>query len=208
MARKKRKVPGLNGSSLADISFILLIFFLITTSMDTDTGLVRRLPPPPDPNQMEEDVKVKGRNVLVVSVNMNNEIMYYYGDESKRVTVMDVKPEELRAIAKEFIANPENKANMPEFHPADPPLPLLGAYPVTKNHIISVQTDRATKYEVYFQIQNELMAAYNELREEFSREKFGKYYRHLDPESDEALAVRGVYPLKISEAEPKKYGGN
>ena len=208
MAKKKRKVPGLNGSSLADISLILLIFFLITTSMDTDSGLVRRLPPPPDPNQMEEDVKVKGRNVLVVSVNMNNEIMYYYGDESKRVTVMDVKPEDLRAIAKEFIANPENKPNMPEFHPADPPLPLLGAYPVTKNHIISVQTDRSTSYEVYFQIQNELMAAYNELRDEFSREKFGKYYRHLDPESDEALAVRGVYPLKISEAEPKKYGGN
>ena len=208
MAKKKRKVPGLNGSSLADISFILLIFFLITTSMDTDSGLVRRLPPPPDPNQMEEDVKVKGRNVLVVSVNMNNEIMYYYGDESKRVTVMDVKPEDLRAIAKEFIANPENKPNMPEFHPADPPVPLVGADPVTKNHIVSVQTDRSTSYEVYFQIQNELMAAYNELRDEFSREKFGKYYRHLDPESDEALAVRGVYPLKISEAEPKKYGGN
>ena len=208
MAKKKRKVPGLNGSSLADISFILLIFFLVTTSMDTDTGLARRLPPPPDPNQLEEDVKVKGRNVLVVSVNMNNEIMYYYGDESKRVTVMDVKPEDLRAVAKEFIANPENKANMPEFHPADPPLPLLGAYPVTKNHIISVQTDRSTSYEVYFQIQNELMAAYNELRDELAREKFGKYYRHLDPESDEALAIRGVYPLKISEAEPKKYGGN
>ena len=208
MAKKKRKVPGLNGSSLADISFILLIFFLITTSMDTDTGLVRRLPPPPDPNQQEEDVKVKGRNVLVVSVNMNNEIMYYYGDESKRVTKMDVEVSELREIAKEFIANPENKANMPEFHPADPPLPILGAHPVTKNHIISVQTDRSTSYEVYFQIQNELMAAYNELRDEFSREKFGKHYRHLDPESDEALAVRGVYPLKISEAEPKKYGGN
>ena len=208
MAKKKRKVPGLNGSSLADISFILLIFFLITTSMDTDTGLVRRLPNPPDPNQQEEDVKVKGRNVFVVQVNMNNEILYYYGDESKRVTRTDVKPEDLREIAKEFIANPENKANMPEFHPADPPLPLLGAYPVTKNHIISVQTDRSTSYEVYFQIQNELMAAYNELRDELAREKFGKYYRHLDPESDEALAIRGVYPMKISEAEPKKYGGN
>ena len=208
MAKKKRKVPGLNGSSLADISFILLIFFLITTSMDTDTGLVRRLPPPPDPNQLEEDVKVKGRNVFVVQVNMNNEILYYYGDESKRVTKTDVKPEDLREIAKEFIANPENKANMPEFHPADPPLPLLGAYPVTKNHIISVQTDRSTSYDVYFQIQNELMAAYNELRDELAREKFGKYYRHLDPESDEALAIRGVYPMKISEAEPKKYGGN
>ena len=206
MAKKKRKVPGLNGSSLADISFILLIFFLITTSMDTDTGLVRRLPPPPDPNQLEEDVKVKGRNVLVVQVNMNNEILYYYGDEAKRVTVQDVKPEDLRKIAKEFIANPENKANMPEFHPADPPLPILGAYPVTKNHIISVQTDRSTQYDVYFQIQNELMAAYNELRDELAREKFGKYFRDLT--EDERLAVTGVYPMKISEAEPKKYGGN
>ena len=208
MAKKKRKVPGLNGSSLADISFILLIFFLVTTSMDTDTGLARRLPPPPDPNQLEDDVKVKGRNVFVVSVNMNNQIMYYYGDESKRVTMQDVKPEELRAIVKEFIANPDNKANMPEFHPADPPLPLLGAYPVTKNHIISVQTDRSTSYDVYFQIQNELMAAYNELRDEFAMEKFGRHYAHFDEESDEALAVRGVYPMKISEAEPKKYGGN
>ena len=206
MAKKKRKVPGLNGSSLADISFILLIFFLITTSMDTDTGLVRRLPPPPDPNQQEEDVKVKGRNVLVVQVNMNNEILYYYGDEAKRVTVTDVQPGDLRKVAKEFIANPENKSNMPEFHPADPPLPILGAYPVTKNHIISVQTDRSTKYEVYFQIQNELMAAYNELRNELLREKFGKYFRDLN--EDERLAVTGVYPMKISEAEPKKYGGN
>ena len=200
MAKKKRKVPGLNGSSLADISFILLIFFLITTSMDTDTGLVRRLPNPPDPNQQEEDVKVKGRNVLVVSVNMNNEIMYYYGDESKRVTVTDVKPEDLREIAKEFIANPENKANMPEFHPADPPLPIFGAYPVTKNHIISVQTDRSTSYDVYFQIQNELMAAYNELRDELAREKFGRYYRHLDPESDEALAQ--VQPIQAPKPQP------
>ena len=206
MAKKKRKVPGLNGSSLADISFILLIFFLITTSMDTDTGVVRRLPPPPDPNQQEEDVKVKGRNVFVVQVNMNNEIQYYYGDESKRVSKMDVQPSDLREVVKEFIANPENKANMPEFHPADPPLPLLGAYPVTKNHIISVQTDRSTRYDVYFEIQNELMAAYNELRNEFAREKFGKYFRDLN--EDERLAVTGVYPMKISEAEPKKYGGN
>ena len=207
MAKKKRKVPGLNGSSLADISFILLIFFLITTSMDTDTGLVRRLPPPPDPNQLEDDVKVKGRNVFVVQVNMNNEIMYYYGDEAKRVTKFGVQPSELREIAKEFIANPDNKANMPEFHPADPPLPLLGAYPVTKNHIISVQTDRSTSYDVYFQIQNELMAAYNELRDEFAMAKFGRHYRDLKPESEEELAVRGVYPMKISESEPKKYGG-
>lgn len=206
MGKSKRKVPGINASSTADISFILLIFFLVTTSMNSSTGLVRRLPPPPDPNQLEEDVKVKGRNVFVVSVNMHNEIMYYYGDEAKRVTVTGVQPGDLREVVKEFIANPNNKSNMPEFHPADPPLPLLGAYPITKNHIISVQTDRSTSYDVYFQIQNELMAAYNELRNELAREKFGKYFRDLT--EDERLAVTGVYPMKISEAEPKKYGGN
>jgi hypothetical protein len=133
---------------------------------------------------------------------------FYYGDEAKRQTFVDIKPGDLREIAKEFIANPDNKPNMPEFHPADPPLPILGAHPITKNHIISVQTDRSTKYEVYFQIQNELMAAYNELRDEFALSKFGKHYSDYHPESDEALAVRGVYPMKISEAEPKKYGGN
>lgn len=207
MARSKRKVPGLNASSTADISFILLIFFLVVTSMDTDTGLARRLPQPPDPNQEEEDVKIKGRNVLVVSVNMYNEISYYYGDVASRVLRQDVQPSDLYDIAKEFIANPENKPNMPEFHPADPPLPLLGAYPITKNHIISVQTDRSTKYDVYFQIQNELMRAYNDVREEFALAKFGKHYADITPDSDEDLAVRGVYPLKISEAEPKQYGG-
>jgi len=208
MARSKRKVPGLNASSTADISFILLIFFLVVTSMDTDTGLARRLPNPPDPNQQEEDVKVKGRNVLVVQVNMNNEISYYYGDQASRVYQTNVQPSDLYTIAKEFIANPNNKANMPEFHPADPPLPLLGAYPVTKNHIISIQTDRTTKYDVYFQIQNELVRAYNDVRDEFAMAKFGKHYADIVSESDEDLAVRGVYPLKISEAEPKQYGGN
>jgi Biopolymer transport protein ExbD/TolR. len=208
MARSKRKVPGLNASSTADISFILLIFFLVVTSMDTDTGLARRLPNPPDPNQEEEDVKVKGRNVLVVQVNMNNEISYYYGDQASRVFQANVQPSDLYTIAKEFIANPNNKANMPEFHPADPPLPLLGAYPVTKNHIISIQTDRTTKYDVYFQIQNELVRAYNDVRDEFALARFGKHYSDIVSESDEDLAVRGVYPMKISEAEPKQYGGN
>ena len=208
MARSKRKVPGLNASSTADISFILLIFFLVVTSMDTDTGLARRLPNPPDPNQQEEDVKVKGRNVLVVQVNMNNEISYYYGDQASRVFQTNVQPSDLYTIAKEFIANPNNKANMPEFHPADPPLPLLGAYPVTKNHIISIQTDRTTKYDVYFQIQNELVRAYNDVRDEFALARFGKHYADIVSESDEDLAVRGVYTMKISEAEPKQYGGN
>ena len=94
MAKKKRKVPGLNGSSTADIAFILLIFFLTTTSMNVDSGLERRLPPPPDPNQKEDDVKVKARNVLVVAVNMYNEISYYHGDAANggRVFETGVQP--------------------------------------------------------------------------------------------------------------------
>ena len=70
MGKRKRKVPGINASSTADIAFMLLIFFLITTSMDTDRGLARRLPPPPEQNQKNDDIKLKERNVLQVFLNM------------------------------------------------------------------------------------------------------------------------------------------
>ena len=76
MARKKRKVPGLNASSTADISFILLIFFLVTTSMDTDSGLARRLPPPVPKDQKKNDVDVNKRNLVVVLINSSNQILF------------------------------------------------------------------------------------------------------------------------------------
>ena len=75
MAKGKRKVPDINSSSTADIAFLLLIFFLITTSMDTDRGLARRLPPPPEQNQKNDDIKLKERNVLQVFLNMNDQLM-------------------------------------------------------------------------------------------------------------------------------------
>ena len=74
MAKKKRKVPGLNGSSMADISFTLLIFFLITTSMDTDMGLARRLPKPPEENQEDQIMDIKARNILYVRMNAAGEL--------------------------------------------------------------------------------------------------------------------------------------
>ena len=193
MARKKRKVPSLNASSTADISFILLIFFLVTTSMDTDAGLARRLPPPPEDEQAEMDVKE--RNVLNVKVNAAGQIMCG-GDF--------IEIDQLCDKAKEFVKNDANSPNLPEKHLKNSP--LLGQCAVTDKHVISVQTDRGTPYNVYFQVQNELVRAYNELRDELSKAKFGRVYAALD--EDHQVAVREYYPQKISEAEPKNYGGN
>ena len=195
MAKEKRKVPGLNATSTADISFILLIFFLVTTSMDTDTGLARRLPPPPEDENSEAEIDVKERNVLNVRVNSLGQIMVN-GD------MLDISL--LCDRAKEFVKNENNDPNLPEKHAKN--IPLLGMCAVTDKHVISVQTDRGTSYNVYFQIQNELVRAYNELRDELSKAKFGKLYANLTEEQQEA--IRGYYPQKISEAEPKNYGGD
>ena len=193
----KRKVPGLNASSTADISFILLIFFLVTTSMDTDRGLAVRLPNPPEENQ-QDPPKVRERNNMNVMVNMNNQISVRVAGEFKT----DVQVSELRELAKEFIANPEDNINLPERVDVELPAPF-GVQMITKNHVISLQTDRATSYDVYFQIENELYGAYNDLRDELARKTFGRPYRECT--EDEQLACRQYYKCVISEAEPKTY---
>ena len=195
MARKKRSMPGINSSSTADIAFMLLIFFLTTTSMDTDKGLARRLPPPPDPNMQQDNIIVKERNILQVRINKDNQLMV--GSDYMEVA-------QLRAKAKEFIANPNDDANLPEKHVKDIPL-LGGACMVTEKHVISVTNDVGTSYQIYIDVQNELVAAYNELRNEMALARFGKEY--LNCSEDEQKAIRDYYPQKISEAEPKKYGG-
>ena len=195
MASKKRSMPGINSSSTADIAFMLLIFFLTTTSMDTDKGLARRLPPPPDPNMQQDNIIVKERNILQVRINKDNQLMV--GSDYMEVA-------QLRAKAKEFIANPNDDANLPEKHVKDIPL-LGGACMVTEKHVISVTNDVGTSYQVYIDVQNELVAAYIELRNEMALARFGKEY--LNCSEDEQKAIRDYYPQKISEAEPKKYGG-
>ena len=195
MARKKRSMPGINSSSTADIAFMLLIFFLTTTSMDTDKGLARRLPPPPDPNMQQDNIIVKERNILQVRINKDNQLMV--GSDYMEVA-------QLRAKAKEFIANPNDDANLPEKHVKDIPL-LGGACMVTEKHVISVTNDVGTSYQVYIDVQNELVAAYNELRNEAAKAHFGKNYAECSEE--EQKAIRDFIPQKISEAEPKKYGG-
>ena len=195
MAKGKRKVPDINSSSTADIAFLLLIFFLITTSMDTDRGLARRLPAPPenkDPKQ--DDIIVKERNVLQVRLNKDDQLMC--GQD-----YIDIK--QLKEKAKEFIVNPYDDEKLPEKHRKN--IPLLGDCMITEKHVISVQNDVGTSYKAYIDVQNELVAAYNELRDELGKAKFGKTYAQCD--EDEQKAIREYYPQKISEAEPKKYGG-
>ena len=198
MAKTKKKMPGLNTTSTADISFMLLIFFLITTSMDTDKGLARRLPKPPEPDQEDATMDIKSRNILFVRINAAGQL--WIKDEMNSGFG---EIQELRQRAKDFVKNEQNLSKWPEKHVKN--IELLGNCYVTDKHVISVQTDRGTPYDMYFQVQNELVAAYNELRNEVSKEKFGRLYENLSPE--EKAAIRQYYPQNISEAEPKKYGG-
>ena len=190
-----KKIPEINASSMADISFLLLIFFLVTTSMDVNQGLARRLPPPIPPDQKVEDTDINKRNLFVVKINWENKLLVQ-GQE------LDIK--QLRAKAKEFIANPEDKADMPKLFEEDFGQPF-GTLKYTKEHVISVQNDMETQYQAYLDVQNELVAAYNELREECAQQYFHKSYNELDEEWQKKISK--IYPQKISEAEPKNYGG-
>lgn len=196
MARKKRTPPEINAGSMADIAFLLLIFFLVTTTMDVDTGLQRMLPPPLPPD-MPEPPEIKQRNVFVVLVNANNQLLVE-GDW------LDIR--NLRKRAKEFIANPADKPDLPEKEMKE--IPFFGIYPVSKQ-VISLQNDRGTSYETYIRVQNELAAAYNELRNELALSKFGKTYDELVRLGDKEKtdAIKAIYPQRISEAEPKNIGG-
>jgi biopolymer transport protein ExbD len=189
-----RKLSEINASSMADISFLLLIFFLVTTSMNVSTGLTRRLPPPLPPDQEPQDIDIKKRNIFIVRINSQNKLQVQ-GEE------MDIR--DLKEKAKEFIKNAGNEQDLPEKFPAE--FETLGTYEYTKDHVISVMNDVDTQYQAYIDVQNELVAAYNELRNELSKEKFGKLFDELtEPQQKD---VQKVYPQKISEAEPKNYGG-
>ena len=190
-----KKIPQINASSMADISFLLLIFFLVTTSMDVNQGLARRLPAPIPPDQKIEDTDINKRNLFVVKINWENKLLVQ-GQE------LDVR--QLRAKAKEFIVNANDDSNMPKLFEEDFGQPF-GTLKYTKEHVISVQNDAETQYQAYLEVQNELVAAYNELREECAQKYFHTAYTELDEEWQKK--IQKIYPQKISEAEPKNYGG-
>ncbi|MDX9929817.1 MAG: biopolymer transporter ExbD [Bacteroidales bacterium] len=191
----KRELQPINAGSMADIAFLLLIFFLVTTTMDSDIGLLRLLPPMPDPNApVPEASQINDRNILEVKVNMEDLLLV----EGERANL-----DELREITKYFILNPANDPTMSEKELKS--LPFFGEVMATKA-VISLQNDRGTTYAVYIAVQNELLAARDELKNDLARNQWGKSYDQLDEEQQKA--VDDYYYVPISEAEPKKIGGN
>lgn len=175
---KDRLSNEINAGSMADIAFLLLIFFLVTTTIDVDKGVLVKLPPW---SEDEPDIqKLKTRNVYSVLVNAQNQLLV-------RGELADIT--ELRENAKEFIRNPNKREDMAE---------------APNKAIISLKNDRGTKYKTYLEVYNELKAAYRELWDDEAKRKFGKEYDFL--ERAQQKKVRSEIPLVISEAEPTNFG--
>ncbi|MBO7203377.1 MAG: biopolymer transporter ExbD [Bacteroidales bacterium] len=185
-----KKTPEINGGSMADISFLMLIFFLMVTTMDAETGLSRRLPPMPSEDQQVQDLKVNRRNILDVKINSKDGVMA--GGE---VILSDAQLEE---IVIEFLTNPTDSEKLPSKKVED--IEGFGEYPVSEG-IISLQNDRSSSYKKYVEIQNVLVKALNTIRDQFARSNFGKVYNELD--ADQQEIVRKAIPNRISESEPK-----
>ena len=188
----RNKVQEVNAGSMADIAFLLLIFWLTTTSIDADKGLQRRLPPMPDENQKQEDVKVNRRNILQVKINSSDRILA--GSQSVDVS-------QLKDVVIDFVTNPADNENLSEKEMEE--IVGYGLYPVSKG-VVSLQNDRGTSYNSYLQVQNEIVKAFNEIRDNFAMAQFGRKYAMLSEDQQEI--VRKAIPQKISEAEPKDIG--
>ena len=184
-----KPLPALNTTSTGDIAFLLLIFFLVATTMDVDKGIQRRLPPMPDENQKQQDIKVNRRNIVVVRINAQDRIL-------AGGTPMDIT--QVKDQIKEFITNPANSESLPEKEMKD--IEGFGQYAVSKG-VVSLQNDRGTSYSAYLRVQNEIVKAFNEIRDDFAMINYGSKYADLDEEKQKI--VREAVPQSISEAEPK-----
>ncbi len=171
------KKPSINASSMADIAFLLLLFFLVTTTMFVDKGIATTLPVYVPPEALV-NVPANDRNVLEILVNAKDELLV-----EKELIALN----ELRGITKKHINN----------HNQDK------AYSISPDKaIVSIKNDRGTSYETYIAVQNEIRAAYRELRDNYADQQFNKYYQQLNIEQQKQ--VRQIYPLRISEAEPNQ----
>ena len=197
MATDKRKIQEINAGSMADIAFLLLIFFLVATTMNTDTGLVRMLPPMPPEDQPQDEIKVKERNLFLVFINGRGDIMAGAAGKQEAIDLRQLKDR-----TKEFILNPLDDENLPEKANKDIELPDGGkwVYPVSEG-VVSLHTTRDTGYQSYIMVQNELTRAFNEVRDEVAQRKFGAKFADLPEELRNAVSK--AVPLKISEAEPR-----
>jgi len=202
----RREIGEINAGSMADIAFLLLIFFLVTTTMDVDSGIARKLP---EKSDVESDVIVKEKNVLDIVVNRNNQLLV----ENEYVKVTDVK-----RLAMKFIDNGGGIGTPVDDKPGEPCDYCTGEKdPNSSDHpskaIISLQSDRGTSYGMYISIQNEIEAAYNELRNTLSKKLYGRSYDELlnDYKDNPSISLqdkiddlKNKYPQIITEPEPIK----
>lgn len=172
---KRRRQSEINASSMADIAFLLLIFFLVTTTMDIDKGILVTLPPWSE-EEPEEDVEAKKKEVLEILVNSRDQLLVE-GDLL-----------ELTQLKEQVIKHVDNNGADPNYSTN----PLKA--------IVSLKNDRGTSYGIYIGVYNEIRAGYNELRNKEASRKFGKDYSELS--KDQQREVRLAYPLRLSEAEP------
>jgi biopolymer transport protein ExbD len=187
----KRDIPEINAGSMADIAFLLLIFFLVTTTMDVDTGIYRKLPPmEEEKDDTEKPPPIKEKNLFTVVANHQDQLLV----EGNLMTV-----KELRQATKDFLNN--NGDGTCDYCWGNQ---SISSSDNPQKAIITVQNDRATSYNLYIAVQNELVAAISELRDELAQRRYGKAFLDLDEEKQKE--IQRDFPQKISEAEPMQIG--
>jgi biopolymer transport protein TolR len=203
---RRKGAPEVNAGSMADIAFLLLIFFLVTTTIETDAGLDRMLPPiePPD-----TDVIIKQKNIFTVNINRNGQLLV----EEKLMDIQD-----LRAEAIAFLDNGGSPSGTPEYCNYCKGKRDASSSDNPQKAIISLKNDRETPYSTYITVQNELVAAYNDLRNRESRRLYGRDFtemesEYLNPETPSSVRdelkekvqrIQELFPQKLSEAETSK----
>jgi biopolymer transport protein ExbD len=174
---RQREDPEIGGAGMADIAFLLLIFFLLVTTIDIDTGIGLQLPPKSD----EDPPPIKTRNMMKILVNAQGMVMMGTGDP-EATPVQQVKQKLM-----DFITNRGQDPNLSES---------------PDNAIVSIQTQQATPYNVYIDMLDEVMGAYAELRNQAAQSKYGRPYESFEDESEQKKEIQELYPKKISIAEP------
>lgn len=200
-----RKVPEINAGSMADISFLLLIFFLVTTTIESDRGITRRLPPI-DESQEEVTTTIRERNILTIIINSSGDLLV--NDEPMSI-------ERLRETTTDFIDNGAGTGSDECSYCRGKKDPQSSDNP--QKALVSIQFDRQTKYEKYMAVQNEIMAAYNNLRDRVSQGLYGEDFTQMNEDytnstddkvkeklQDRIKEIRELYPLNISEAKPEE----
>jgi biopolymer transport protein ExbD len=178
MKKRQRILPSeINAGSMADIAFLLLIFFLVTTTILDEQGILVRLPPWAD--ELPPIENIPNRNLLPVNINATGLLLV----ESKEISI-----QELRDITKEFITNPGKRMDLPSS---------------PNKAIISIRNDRGTPYQAYLSVYNEIKGAYNEVWNEKAQQQFQKEYEALT--TDQQSEIRNQWPQIISEAEPTDF---